>query len=32
VTDPDVRDTWEIPKELVHPTWNQPVLKDILAS
>src|SRR5580700_5236059 len=32
VTDPDVRDTWEIPKELVRAEWNDATLKDILAT
>src|ERR1700722_5293340 len=30
VTDLDVRDTWEIPKHLVHSTWNAPMLQVIL--
>ena len=30
VTDPAVRDTWEIPKHLVHATWNEPALQVIL--
>ena len=30
VTDRDVRDTWEIPKRLVHATWNEPMLRVIL--
>ena len=30
VTDLEVRDTWEIPKHLVHATWNEPMLKVIL--
>ena len=30
VTDLDVRDTWEIPKHLVHATWNAPMLQVIL--
>ena len=24
VTDPDVRDTWEIPRHLVRAEWNDP--------
>ena len=32
VTDPDVRDTWEIPKHLVRAEWNGAALKDILAT
>ena len=32
VTDPDVRDTWEIPKHLVRAQWNDATLKDILAT
>ena len=32
LTDPDVRDTWEIPKHLVHATWNAPILQVILAT
>jgi predicted 2-oxoglutarate/Fe(II)-dependent dioxygenase YbiX len=32
ITDPDVRDTWEIPKRLVRAEWNDPTLKDILAT
>ena len=32
VTDPGVRDTWEIPKKLVHATWNAPMLAVILAT
>jgi hypothetical protein len=32
VTDPDVRDTWEIPKRLVRAEWNDATLKDILAT
>jgi predicted 2-oxoglutarate/Fe(II)-dependent dioxygenase YbiX len=32
LTDPDVRDTWEIPKHLVTATWNDPMLKVILAT
>src|SRR5260370_8884469 len=31
LTDPDVRDTWEIPKRLVRAEWNDATLKDILA-
>jgi hypothetical protein len=32
VTDPDVRDTWEIPKHLVRAEWNGTELKGILAT
>jgi predicted 2-oxoglutarate/Fe(II)-dependent dioxygenase YbiX len=32
LTDPDVRDTWEIPKRLVRAEWNDAALKDILAT
>ena len=32
VTDPDVRDTWEIPKHLVRAEWDGATLKDILAT
>jgi predicted 2-oxoglutarate/Fe(II)-dependent dioxygenase YbiX len=32
VTDPKVRDTWEIPKHLVRAQWNDATLKDILAT
>jgi hypothetical protein len=32
LTDPDVRDTWEIPKRLVRAEWNDATLKDILAT
>ena len=32
VTDPDVRDTWEIPKRLVRAEWNEATLKDVLAT
>src|SRR5579864_7587573 len=32
LTDPDVRDTWEIPKHLVRAQWNDSALKDILAT
>src|SRR5260370_2785571 len=32
LTDPDVRDTWEIPKHLVRAEWNDATLKDILAT
>jgi 2OG-Fe(II) oxygenase superfamily len=32
VTDPGVRDTWEIPKNLVRATWNAPMLAVILAT
>jgi hypothetical protein len=30
LTDPDVRDTWEIPKHLVRADWDAAALKDIL--
>jgi len=30
LTDPDVRDTWEIPKSLVSVSWNEAVLKEAL--
>jgi predicted 2-oxoglutarate/Fe(II)-dependent dioxygenase YbiX len=30
LTDPDVRDTWEIPKHLVRAEWNDTALTDIL--
>ena len=32
LTDPDVRDTWEIPKHLVRAEWDDATLKDILAT
>jgi len=32
MTDPDVRDTWEIPKHLVRAEWNDATLKDFLAT
>jgi hypothetical protein len=32
LTDPEVRDTWEIPKDLVRAEWNDATLKDILAT
>jgi hypothetical protein len=32
LTDPDVRDTWEIPKHLVRAEWNDATLKDVLAT
>jgi predicted 2-oxoglutarate/Fe(II)-dependent dioxygenase YbiX len=32
VTDPEVRDTWEIPRHLVRAEWNNAALKDILAT
>jgi predicted 2-oxoglutarate/Fe(II)-dependent dioxygenase YbiX len=32
LTDPDVRDTWEIPKHLVRAGWNDATLKIILAT
>ena len=32
LTDPGVRDTWEIPKKLVRATWNAPMLAVILAT
>jgi hypothetical protein len=31
LTDPDVRDTWEIPKHLIRAQWNDATLKDMLA-
>jgi hypothetical protein len=31
-TDPEVRDTWEIPAGLVHATWDPAVLRDVLAA
>jgi hypothetical protein len=31
LTDPGIRDTWEIPKHLVRAEWNDAALKDILA-
>lgn len=32
VTDPEVRDTWEIPRHLVRATWNPAMLQVILAT
>ena len=32
LTDPDVRDTWEIPKHLVSAAWSDSSLEDILAT
>ena len=32
LTDPDVRDTWEIPKHLVRAGWDSATLKDVLAT
>ena len=32
LTDPDVRDTWEIPRHLVRAGWDDATLKDILAT
>jgi predicted 2-oxoglutarate/Fe(II)-dependent dioxygenase YbiX len=32
LTDPDVRDTWEIPKHLVRAGWNGTALEEILAT
>jgi len=32
LSDPDVRDTWEIPKHLVRAEWNDAMLKVILAT
>jgi 2OG-Fe(II) oxygenase superfamily len=32
LTDPDVRDTWEIPKHLVRAQWNDARLMDVLAT
>jgi predicted 2-oxoglutarate/Fe(II)-dependent dioxygenase YbiX len=32
LTDPDVRDTWEIPKHLIRAQWNDATLKDMLAT
>src|SRR6266567_4370084 len=32
LTDPDVRDTWEIPKHLGRAEWNDAALKDVLAT
>ena len=32
LSDPDVRDTWEIPKHLVGAEWNDGMLKVILAT
>jgi 2-oxoglutarate-Fe(II)-dependent oxygenase superfamily protein len=32
LTDPDVRDTWEIPKRLLRAEWDDATLKDVLAT
>jgi len=32
LTDPDVRDTWEIPRHLVRAEWDGATLKDVLAT
>src|SRR5579864_3629214 len=32
LTDPDVRDTWEIPRRLVRAEWDGATLKDVLAT
>ena len=32
LTDPEVRDTWEVPRRLVRAEWNDAALKDILAT
>jgi hypothetical protein len=32
LTDPEVRDTWEVPKHLVRAEWDSAALKDILAT
>jgi hypothetical protein len=32
LTDPDVRDTWEIPRRLVRAEWDAATLKDVLAT
>jgi 2-oxoglutarate-Fe(II)-dependent oxygenase superfamily protein len=32
LTDPDVRDTWEIPKDLVRAEWDGGVLEDVLGT
>jgi predicted 2-oxoglutarate/Fe(II)-dependent dioxygenase YbiX len=32
LTDPDIRDTWEIPKRLVRAEWNDATLTDILTT
>jgi len=32
LSDPDVRDTWEIPKHLVRAEWNDGMLKAILGT
>lgn len=32
LTDPEVRDTWEIPVDLVRATWDPGVLRDVLAT
>jgi 2OG-Fe(II) oxygenase superfamily len=31
LTDPEVRDTWEIPRHLVRAGWDEAMLKDVLA-
>jgi predicted 2-oxoglutarate/Fe(II)-dependent dioxygenase YbiX len=32
LTDPDVRDTWEIPRRLVRAEWSDAALRDVLAT
>ncbi len=32
LTDPDVRDTWEVPKHLVRAEWDDATLKDVLGT
>ena len=32
LTDPEVRDTWEIPRHLVRAGWDEAALKDVLAT
>src|SRR5579863_4574896 len=32
LTDPDVRDTWEIPKNLVRADWDAATLEDVLGT
>src|SRR5437588_9074562 len=32
LTDPDIRDTWEIPNQLVRAEWDAAALKDVLAT
>ena len=32
LTDPDVRDTWEIPKHLIRAEWDSAALKDLLST